>query len=141
MKLTNFLKKLKNERVSIELKNGTTVWGIVKNVSPQMNVSLTDVRLTLPSKTSESTMAAVYLSGGSNQGMESKRTTSLEFINIRGNTIRQIILPDTINLDALLVDQQEINKLRRQGKLGDDPNKKRSLEHSGNPPKRMKRAF
>lgn len=141
MKLTNFLKKLKNERVSIELKNGTTIWGIVRNVSPQMNVSLTDVRLTLPNNTSESTMAAVYLSGGSSQGLESKRTTSLEFINVRGNTIRQIVLPDTVNLDALLVDQQEINNLRKQGKLGEDTNKKRSLEHSGNPAKRVKRAF
>ena len=61
MQLTGFLKKLKNERVSIELKNGTTVWGIVRSVSPQMNVSLTDVRLTLPTKTSEATLAAVLL--------------------------------------------------------------------------------
>ncbi|CDO93550.1 unnamed protein product [Kluyveromyces dobzhanskii CBS 2104] len=141
MQLTGFLKKLKNERVSIELKNGTTVWGIVRNVSPQMNVSLTDVRLTLPVKSSEATLAAVLLSGGSTQGQESKRATSLEFINIRGNTIRQIILPDSINLDALLVDQQEVNRLRKQGQLGSDPNKKRTIDGNGSAPKRPRRAF
>lgn len=141
MQLTGFLKKLKNEQVSIELKYGTTVWGIVRNVSPQMNVSLTDVRLTLPAKSSDATLAAVLLSGGSTQGQDSKRTTSLEFINIRGNTIRHILLPDNINLDALLVDQEEVNRLRKLGKVGHDANKKRSLESNGNAPKRPKRAF
>ncbi|KAH9200198.1 hypothetical protein LQ764DRAFT_225101 [Zygosaccharomyces rouxii] len=116
MKLVNFLKKLRNEQVTVELKNGTTVWGTLQTVSPQMNATLTDVRLSLPRSTSNSsTLASVYLSDGSLSQNEPS-TTSLQYINIRGSTIRQIILPDSLNIDSLLVDERQLNKLRRAGK-------------------------
>ncbi|WPD60343.1 Sm snRNP core protein Smd1 [Saccharomyces cerevisiae] len=108
MKLVNFLKKLRNEQVTIELKNGTTVWGTLQSVSPQMNAILTDVKLTLPQprlnklNSNGIAMASLYLTGGQ-QPTASDNIASLQYINIRGNTIRQIILPDSLNLDSLLI--------------------------------------
>ncbi|SCV03435.1 LAMI_0H08130g1_1 [Lachancea mirantina] len=139
MKLVHFLMKLRNEQVSVELKNGTTVWGTLQTVSPQMNATLTDVKLSLPNKAGNSAMAGMYLVGG--QQNEERGTTSLQYINIRGNTIRQIILPNSLNLDSLLVDERQLNRLRRSGKLGDDSNRKRRLDHNGNSTKRVKRAI
>ncbi|CCC68609.1 hypothetical protein NCAS_0B05250 [Naumovozyma castellii] len=152
MKLVNFLKKLRNEQVTIELKNGTTVWGTLQTVSPQMNATLTDVKLSLPHNSSHGVsagpiaMASVYLTNGetstdSSSNSNAGRTTSLQYINIRGNTIRQIILPDSLNLDSLLVDEVQLNKLRRTGQVTDDSNKKRKREFGGNAAKRVKRAL
>lgn len=139
MKLVHFLMKLRNEQVTIELKNGTTVWGTLQTVSPQMNATLTDVRLSLPSKSANSAIAGMYLSGG--QPNTERNTTSLQYINIRGNTIRQIILPDSLNLDSLLVDERHLNRLRRSGKVINDSNRKRRMDYNGNSAKRVKRAF
>ncbi|CAR26256.1 hypothetical protein ZYGR_0H00640 [Zygosaccharomyces rouxii] len=139
MKLVNFLKKLRNEQVTVELKNGTTVWGTLQTVSPQMNATLTDVRLSLPRSTSNSsTLASVYLSDGSLSQNEPS-TTSLQYINIRGSTIRQIILPDSLNIDSLLVDERQLNKLRRAGKVSNDSNKKRRADFGENTNKRIRR--
>ncbi|CCD23297.1 mRNA splicing protein SMD1 NDAI_0B02620 [Naumovozyma dairenensis CBS 421] len=153
MKLVNFLKKLRNEQVTIELKNGTTVWGTLQTVSPQMNTTLTDVKLSLPRNASQGisagsvAIASVYLTNGTSgtsnnnpTGIESS-TTSLQYINIRGNTIRQIILPDSLNLDSLLVDEKELNKLRKLGKVSDDSNRKRKRGFSENTTKRVRRAL
>ncbi|AET40034.1 mRNA splicing protein SMD1 Ecym_5270 [Eremothecium cymbalariae DBVPG len=142
MKLAHFLMKLRNEQVTIELKNGTTVWGTLQTVSPQMNATLTEVRLSLPSKTSKASVASVYLTGAVPQiGEGDRSTTSLQYINIRGNTIRQIILPDSLNLDVLLVDKNEVSRLKRAGKVTNDPTRKRRIEHNGNSNKRLKRAL
>ncbi|AAS52886.1 AER205Wp [Eremothecium gossypii ATCC 10895] len=144
MKLAGFLMKLRSEQVTIELKNGTTVWGTLQTVSPQMNATLTDVRLSLPAKAPKSALASVYLTGSapeSDASQEDRRTASLQYINIRGNTIRQIILPDSLNLDALLVDKNEINRLKRSGKVVNDPNRKRRIEHHSSSTKRVKRAL
>ncbi|CCF59187.1 hypothetical protein KAFR_0G01530 [Kazachstania africana CBS 2517] len=146
MKLVNFLKKLRNEQVTVELKNGTTIWGTLQTVSPQMNVTLTDVALTLPNNNhsnSPSALASMYLTGKgpSNEGATSgdKITTSLQYINVRGNTIRQIILPDSLNLDSLLIDETQLNRLRRQGKVVSDANKKRRRDFDGQQTKRIRR--
>ncbi|CUS21616.1 LAQU0S03e06700g1_1 [Lachancea quebecensis] len=139
MKLVHFLMKLRNEQVTIELKNGTTVWGTLQTVSPQMNATLTDVKLSLPGKSGNSAVASVFLSGG--QRNPEQKTTSLQYINIRGNTIRQIILPDSLNLDTLLVDERHLNRLRRAGKVTNDHNKKRRMDSNGGPVKRPKRAL
>ncbi|GAV52235.1 hypothetical protein ZYGR_0AG02260 [Zygosaccharomyces rouxii] len=139
MKLVNFLKKLRNEQVTVELKNGTTVWGTLQTVSPQMNATLTDVKLSLPRSTSNSsTLASIYLSDGSMSQNEPK-ATSLQYINIRGSTIRQIILPDSLNIDSLLVDERQLNKLRRAGKISNDPNRKRRADFGENTNKRIRR--
>lgn len=139
MKLVNFLKKLRNEQVTVELKNGTTVWGTLQTVSPQMNATLTEVKLSLPRSTSNAnTLASIYLSDGS-PGQSASAATSLQYINIRGSTIRQIILPDSLNIDSLLVDEKQLNKLRRAGKISNDPNRKRRADFSENTNKRIRR--
>ncbi|SCU80466.1 LADA_0B07624g1_1 [Lachancea dasiensis] len=139
MKLVHFLMKLRNEQVTVELKNGTTVWGTLQTVSPQMNATLTDVKLSLPSKSSNMALAGVFLSGGQHNGEQ--KTTSLQYINIRGNTIRQIILPDSLNLDSLLVDERHLNRLRRTGKVADDYSRKRRMDGNDASTKRVKRAL
>lgn len=146
MKLVNFLKKLRNEQVTVELKNGTTVWGTLQTVSPQMNATLTDVQLSLPRSRSNAAgynaLASIYLSdgqatnGSANDGLT---TTSLQYINIRGNTIRQIILPDSLNLDSLLVDEKQLNKLRRSGKITNDSSRKRRADFGASSNKRIRR--
>lgn len=148
MKLIYFLKKLRNEQVTVELKNGTTVWGTLQSVSPQMNATLTDVQLSLPrsnyNTAGANALSGIYLADGqtstnpATEGM-AKTTTALQYINIRGNTIRQIILPDSLNLDALLVDEDQLKKLRRTGKITNDSSKKRRAEFVGNPTKRIRR--
>lgn len=40
MKLVKFLMKLKNEKVTIELKNGTQVTGAIDSVDIKMNVHI-----------------------------------------------------------------------------------------------------
>lgn len=82
MKLVRFLMKLANETVTIELKNGTIVQGTVVGVDINMNTHLKTVKLTL----------------------KKKNPMLLDHLTIRGNNIRQIILPDSLPLDTLLVD-------------------------------------
>lgn len=117
MKLVNFLKKLKNEQVTVELKNGQTVWGTVSQVTPQMNVILNHVQLKDSPGRANSTLPFHMRDNA----------TNLQYINIRGNTIRQIILPDSLNIDTILasMDNKDLNQLRRDGKLGDSGSKKR----------------
>ena len=74
--------KLKKETVTVELKNGTVVNGSVASVDPSMNCHLTRVKMTVKGKNPE----------------------SLDSLSIRGSTIRYIILPDSLNLDTLLLD-------------------------------------
>jgi small nuclear ribonucleoprotein D1 len=47
MKLVKFLMKMKNETVTIELKNGTIVMGSISGVDIRMNTFLQNVRLTI----------------------------------------------------------------------------------------------
>ena len=47
MKLVRFLMKLKNETVTIELKNGTIVVGPVHGVDIKMNTFLVNVKMTV----------------------------------------------------------------------------------------------
>ncbi len=82
MKLVRFLMKLSNETVTIELKNGTIVHGTITGVDISMNTHLKAVKLTL----------------------KGKNPINLDTLSIRGNNIRYYLLPDTLNLDTLLVD-------------------------------------
>mmetsp|Transcript_7760 Transcript_7760/g.14764 ORF Transcript_7760/g.14764 Transcript_7760/m.14764 type:complete len:101 (-) Transcript_7760:3989-4291(-) len=83
MKLVRFLMKLANEVVVIELKNGTVVQGTVMGVDINMNTHLKTVKLTL----------------------KKKNPILMEHLTLRGNNIRQFILPDNLPLDTLLVDE------------------------------------
>lgn len=47
MKLVRFLMKLKNETVTIELKNGTIVVGSINGVDIKMNTFLQNVKMTI----------------------------------------------------------------------------------------------
>jgi small nuclear ribonucleoprotein D1 len=74
--------KLAHETVTIEMKNGTVATGTVRGVDISMNCHLSAVKMTLK--------------GGNPK--------SLDTLCIRGNNIRYVILPDSLNLDSLLVD-------------------------------------
>jgi small nuclear ribonucleoprotein D1 len=82
MKLVQFLMKMKNESVNIELKNGTTVTGTIVAVDIKMNIHLKFVKLNL----------------------KGKAPISLDNYSIRGNCIRHIVLPDELPIDVLLAE-------------------------------------
>ena len=82
MKLVKFLMKLKNEKVTIELKNGTTLIGFVDSVDIKMNIHLKFVVL--------------QTKGHSDQ--------KLENYSVRGSSIRHVVLPDQLPLEILLQD-------------------------------------
>ncbi|KAK4117193.1 Sm-like ribonucleoprotein [Canariomyces notabilis] len=86
--------KCANETVTIELKNGTIVHGTIASVSPQMNTALRNVKMT----------------------PKGQETIPLETLNVRGSTIRYFILPDSLPLDTLLIDDapKPKNKARKE---------------------------
>ncbi|KAI2614491.1 like-Sm domain-containing protein [Hypoxylon fragiforme] len=94
MKLVRFLMKCANETVTIELKNGTIVHGTITSVSPLMNTALRTVKMT----------------------PRGQDAISLDTMNIRGSTIRYIVLPDSLPLDTLLIDDsvKPKNKARKE---------------------------
>ncbi|KAK3071219.1 Sm snRNP core protein Smd1 [Teratosphaeriaceae sp. CCFEE 6253] len=98
MKLVRFLMKCTNETVTIELKTGAIVHGTIASVSPQMNTNLRAAKMTLK--------------GGAQ--------ISLDQISIRGSEIRYFILPDSLPLDTLLIDDtpKPKNKARKEQDRG-----------------------
>ncbi|KAL8292521.1 hypothetical protein RQP46_001133 [Phenoliferia psychrophenolica] len=74
--------KLSNETVTLELKNGTTVHGTITAVDPSMNTHLKAVKMTV----------------------RNREPQALDSLSIRGNNIRYFILPDSLPLDTLLID-------------------------------------
>ena len=98
MKLVRFLMKLNNETVVIELKNGTVVVGTVTGklssfypltlylcflgVDMSMNTHLKAVKLTV----------------------KGREAVALDHLTIRGNNIRYFLLPESLPLETLLVD-------------------------------------
>lgn len=95
--------KLQNESVTIELKNGYIINGTVASISPQMNTALRNVKMTPKTAQFGSKAAA-------------PETVSIDQMNIRGNTIRYIILPDSLPLETMLVDDmpKPKNKARKE---------------------------
>jgi len=74
--------KLNNETVVIELKNGTVVNGTVTGVDVSMNTHLKAVKLTV----------------------KGREAVTLDHLTIRGNNIRYFLLPESLPLETLLVD-------------------------------------
>eukprot|EP00232_Nephroselmis_pyriformis_P027292 CAMPEP_0182854996 /NCGR_PEP_ID=MMETSP0034_2-20130328/1588_1 /TAXON_ID=156128 /ORGANISM="Nephroselmis pyriformis, Strain CCMP717" /LENGTH=101 /DNA_ID=CAMNT_0024985897 /DNA_START=65 /DNA_END=366 /DNA_ORIENTATION=- len=83
MKLVRFLMKLSNETVTVELKNGTIMHGTITGVDISMNTHLKNVKVTI----------------------KGKNPFNMDHLSVRGNNIRYYILPDSLNLDTLLVDE------------------------------------
>lgn len=77
---------------------GTVLHGTIVSVSPQMNTSLRAVKMT----------------------PKGRDPISLDTINIRGSTVRNYILPDSLPLDTLLVDDapKAKNKARKETDRG-----------------------
>ena len=96
MKLVRFLMKLNNESVTVELKNGTVINGTITGVDMSMNTHLKTVRLT----------------------MRNRDPVPLDSLSIRGNTIRYYILPDSIPLDTLLIDDAPKAKKKKEAERG-----------------------
>ncbi|CAG8437213.1 9366_t:CDS:2 [Funneliformis caledonium] len=92
MKLVRFLMKLNNETVTIELKNGTIVHGTITGVDMSMNTHLKTVKMTV----------------------KNKDPVNLDSLSIRGNNIRYYILPDSLPLDTLLVDDTPKAKAKKK---------------------------
>jgi len=89
--------KCQNETVTIELKNGTVIHGTIASVSPQMNTALRSVKMT----------------------QKNREPVGLDSINIRGSTIRYFILPDSLPLDTLLIDDAPKPKNKGRKEVAD----------------------
>lgn len=110
--------KLNNETVTIELKNGTIVVGTVTGVDISMNTHLKAVKLTV----------------------KGRETIALDHITIRGNNIRYFLLPESLQLETLLVD--DTPKVKAKTSIGQNAKKDSSKpirKHKRPPPNPTRR--
>ena len=88
--------KLKNENVTIELKNGTVVLGTITGVDVRMNTHLSKVKVTLKGK-NPVTLDQLTIRGNIFHIIILKK--------LLGNNIRYFHLSDHLSIDNLLVDE------------------------------------
>ena len=84
--------KMSNETVTIELKNGTVVYGTVTHVDMLMNTHLKAVKMTV----------------------KNGDPVAMETLSLRGSSIRSFILPDSLPLDTLLIDDSVKARQKKQ---------------------------
>ncbi|KAL3229769.1 spliceosomal snRNP assembly [Nakaseomyces bracarensis] len=132
LKLTNFLRKLHNQHITLELKNGSTLHGTLITVSGRRNISLGDVTLLRYHN-------GAYIPYTGATPPPTTSTSHLKVVNVKESTVRQVILPDSVDLDALLVGENELNGLKRLGVLSDlGGNRKRRRRSSADNYKRAR---
>lgn len=130
IKLTDFLRKLHNQHVTLELKNGSTLHGTLINVE-QWTIALGDVTL-------HRYYNGTYIPYTGSTTPPTTSTSHLKIVNVKEHAIRQVILPDTVDLDSLLVTDSELNALNSLGVLCDLPgNRKRRRRSSADNSKRI----
>ena len=96
--------KLNNESVVIELKNGTVVSGTVTGKS-----RISKLTIVLGVDVSMNThMKAVKLT------VKGREAVSLDHLTIRGNNIRYFILPESLPLETLLINDANVNKIKKK---------------------------
>ncbi|XP_065073391.1 probable small nuclear ribonucleoprotein Sm D1 isoform X1 [Ochlerotatus camptorhynchus] len=110
MKLVRFLMKLSHETVTIELKNGTQVHGTITGVDVAMNTHLKAVKMTI----------------------KNRDPVQLDSLSIRGNNIRYYILPDSLPLETLLIDDAPKTRAKkREANRGGQRGRGRGTRGSG----------
>ena len=109
MKLIQFLMKLSNETVTLELKDNSSVHGTIIGVDVSMNIHLKSVRV-IKAKATKSSKKSPPVAETSTTSAPSPL---LETISIRGNNIRMIILPEHLQLENYLID--DVPKANRTG--------------------------
>ena len=114
MKLVRFLMKLSHETVTIELKNGVQVNGTVTGewlyifFLEWMNNCYKLFKLIGVDMSMNTHLKAVKLT------IKNKEPINVDTITIRGNNIRYIILPDSLPIDTLLVDDTPRAKAKKR---------------------------
>jgi len=88
MRLVRFLQKLANETVVLETKSDMSVQGTVVGVDMSMNTHLKNVKVT----------------------RKGQSPISMDHLTVRGSTVRYVLLPDSIPLDTLLIDDTTTKK-------------------------------
>ena len=83
MKIPFFLKKILNEIITVELKNGVTLYGTLCKFDKSMNLYLKNVK----------------------KSLKKEKTVYFDSVSIRGSMVRYIILPNWINLDLILTER------------------------------------
>ena len=83
MKIPFFLKNILNEIITVELKNGVTVYGTLCKFDKSMNLYLKNVK----------------------KSLNKEKTVYFDSVSIRGSMVRYIILPNWINLDLILTER------------------------------------
>lgn len=127
--LVRVLARLRHESVAVELKDGTVVRGTVRSVDREMNLHLrpavvraADRRAaaaaattTTKATTTTAPWTQTVTGYGDSAAAPSSSSSSVEAgrergpeerpfeeYRVRGNTVRYVVLPDTLNIDALL---------------------------------------